>query len=154
MYSRILIPLEHSASDASILEHVRPLARMCGSTLVFIHVADGWAARNISQLQLRESDEMRDDRGYLERVAAEMAAEGFQTEAILATGEPGTEIKLTSKHRDRRAGTVGAMQPDARSGVHVVRWRAAARWPRAIARCCVVAASRHLSTVSRRLFDG
>jgi nucleotide-binding universal stress UspA family protein len=92
VYSRILIPLEHSASDASILEHVRPLARMCGSTLVFIHVADGWAARNISQLQLRESDEMRDDRGYLERVAAEMAAEGFQTEAILATGEPGTEI--------------------------------------------------------------
>ena len=92
MYSRILIPLEHSASDASILEHVRPLARMCGSTLVFIHVADGWAARNISQLQLRESDEMRDDRGYLERVAAELAAEGFQTEAILATGEPGTEI--------------------------------------------------------------
>ena len=92
MYSRILIPLEHSASDASILEHVRPLARMCGSTLVFIHVADGWAARNISQLQLRESDEMRDDRAYLERVAAEMTAEGFQTEAILATGEPGTEI--------------------------------------------------------------
>jgi nucleotide-binding universal stress UspA family protein len=92
VYSRILIPLEHSASDASILEHVRPLARMCGSTLVFIHVADGWAARNISQLQLRESDEMRDDRAYLERVAAEVAAEGFRTEAILATGEPGTEI--------------------------------------------------------------
>jgi nucleotide-binding universal stress UspA family protein len=92
VYSRILVPLEHSASDASILEHVRPLARMCGSTLVFIHVADGWAARNISQLQLRESDEMRDDRAYLERVAAEMAAEGFRTEAILATGEPGTEI--------------------------------------------------------------
>jgi nucleotide-binding universal stress UspA family protein len=92
VYSRILIPLEHSASDASILEHVRPLARMCGSTLVFIHVADGWAARNISQLQLRESDEMRDDRAYLERIAAEMAAEGFQTEAILATGDPGPEI--------------------------------------------------------------
>jgi nucleotide-binding universal stress UspA family protein len=92
VYSRILVPLEHSASDASILEHVRPLARMCGSTLVFIHVADGWAARNISQLQLRESDEMRDDRAYLERIAAEVAAEGFRTEAILATGEPGTEI--------------------------------------------------------------
>jgi nucleotide-binding universal stress UspA family protein len=92
VYSRILLPLAHSASDARILEYVRPLARMCGSTLVFIHVADGWAARNISQLQLRESDEMRDDRAYLERVAAEMAAEGFRTEAILATGEPGTEI--------------------------------------------------------------
>lgn len=96
MYSRILIPLEHSAADAGILEYVRPLARMCGSTLVFIHVADGWAARNISQLQLKESDEMRDDRAYLEKVAAQMAAEGFQTEAILATGDPGTEIALAA----------------------------------------------------------
>jgi nucleotide-binding universal stress UspA family protein len=96
VYSRILIPLEHSAADAGIIEYVRPLARMCGSTLVFIHVADGWAARNISQLQLRESDEMRDDRAYLEQVAAEVAAEGFQTEAILATGDPGTEIALAA----------------------------------------------------------
>ncbi len=96
MYSRILIPLEHSAADAGIIEYMRPLARMCGSTLVFIHVADGWAARNISQLQLRESDEMRDDRAYLEQVAAEVAAEGFQTEAILATGDPGTEIALAA----------------------------------------------------------
>ncbi len=96
MYSRILIPLEHSAADAGILEYVRPLARMCGSTLVFIHVADGWAARNISQLQLKESDEMRDDRAYLEQIAAQVAAEGFQTEAILATGDPGTEIALAA----------------------------------------------------------
>jgi nucleotide-binding universal stress UspA family protein len=96
VYSRILIPLEHSAADAGIIEYVRPLARMCGSTLVFIHVADGWAARNISQLQLRESDEMRDDRAYLEQIAAEVAAEGFQTEAILATGDPGTEIALAA----------------------------------------------------------
>ena len=92
MYSRILIPLEHSAADAGILEYIRPLALMCRSTLVFIHVADGWAARNISLLQLRESDEMRDDRAYLEQIAAQMATEGFQTEAILATGDPGTEI--------------------------------------------------------------
>jgi nucleotide-binding universal stress UspA family protein len=96
VYSRILIPLEHSAADAGIIDYVRPLARMCGSTLVFIHVADGWAARNISQLQLRESDEMRDDRAYLEQVAAQLAAEGFQTEAILATGEPGPEIALAA----------------------------------------------------------
>ena len=96
MYSRILIPLEHSAADAGIIEYVRPLARMCGSTLVFIHVADGWAARNISQLQLKESDEMRDDRAYLEQVAAQVAAEGFQTEALLATGDPGTEIALAA----------------------------------------------------------
>jgi nucleotide-binding universal stress UspA family protein len=92
MYSRILVPLEHSPSDARVLDYVRPLARMCGSTLVFIHVADGWAARNITQLQLRESEEMRDDRAYLEQIAAELAAEGLATEAVLATGDPGTEI--------------------------------------------------------------
>jgi nucleotide-binding universal stress UspA family protein len=92
MYSRILVALEHTTSDVSILEHVRALARICGSTLVFIHVADGWAARNISQLELRESEEMRDDRDYLERIASELAAEGLTTEAVLATGDPGTEI--------------------------------------------------------------
>ncbi len=92
MYDRILVALEHSPSDNHVLAHVRGLARLCGSTLVFIHVADGWAARNLRNLQLRESEEMRDDRVYLERVAGELAAEGFPTEAVLATGEPGVEI--------------------------------------------------------------
>jgi nucleotide-binding universal stress UspA family protein len=92
MYERILVALEHSPSDAHVVEHVRRLARVCGSTLVFIHVADGWAARNLRNLQLRESEEMRDDRAYLERTAAELAAEGFATEAVLATGEPAVEI--------------------------------------------------------------
>ena len=44
VYSRILVPLEHSAYDAAILEHVRPLARLCGAAVLLIHVADGWAA--------------------------------------------------------------------------------------------------------------
>ena len=37
---------------------------------LLIHVADGWAARNIKHLDLRESEEMREDREYLDRVAA------------------------------------------------------------------------------------
>jgi nucleotide-binding universal stress UspA family protein len=92
MYSRILVPLEHSAADASILAHVRALARLCGSSLVLIHVADGWAARNIRQLNLRESEEMRDDRAYIERVAAELTDAGFETDAVLASGDPADEI--------------------------------------------------------------
>lgn len=92
MYDRILVALEHSPSDGAVVDHVRALARLCGSTLVFIHVADGWVARNIRQLQLRESEEMRDDRAYLERVAAELASEGIVSEALLATGDPATEI--------------------------------------------------------------
>jgi nucleotide-binding universal stress UspA family protein len=92
MYRRILVPLEHSAYDACILEHVRSLARLCNSSLVLIHVADGWAARNIRQLQLQESEEMRRDREYLDQLCATLTGEGFAAEAVLASGDPPAEI--------------------------------------------------------------
>src|SRR2546430_13692590 len=77
MYRRILVPLEHSPADEAILRHVRPLAKLSGATLLLLHVADGWVARNIRQLDLRESEEMREDRTYLEQVCATLRAEGF-----------------------------------------------------------------------------
>jgi universal stress protein A len=92
MYHRILVPVENSSYDERILDHVRQLARYCGASVVLIHVADGWAARNIQQLNLRESEEMREDRDYIERVAAELTAEGLSAEALLATGDPSAEI--------------------------------------------------------------
>ena len=92
MYSRILVPLENTRYDAGILEHVRRLARHCNARLVLIHVADGWAARNFNALQLRESEEMREDREYLDGVCAELNAEGIETEALLASGDPAAEI--------------------------------------------------------------
>ena len=92
MYHRILVPLEHTVTDQHILAHVRELARFCGASLVLMHVADGWAARNIRHLALRESEEMKDDRAYIERLAAQLAGEGLPAEALLATGDPATEI--------------------------------------------------------------
>jgi universal stress protein A len=92
MYSRILVPLEHSPADDTILTHVRELARRLGSSLVFIHVADGWVARNIKELDLRESEEMREDLAYLEQVCARLQAEGFDADAVLAAGDPAKEI--------------------------------------------------------------
>jgi nucleotide-binding universal stress UspA family protein len=92
MYQRILVPLENSAYDVAILDHVRRLARLCGATVRLIHVADGWVAQYHHELHLRESEEMRHDREYLERVAAELAAEGIGVEAILAGGDPTREI--------------------------------------------------------------
>ena len=92
MYRRILVPLENTPTDACILAHVKALARHCSASLVLIHVADGWAARNITHLQLRESEEIRDDREYIERVATELTAEGVPAEAVLATGDPANEI--------------------------------------------------------------
>jgi nucleotide-binding universal stress UspA family protein len=59
---------------------------------VLIHVADGFVARNIAQLDLRESDEIRKDRAYLDDAAARLSATGLQVEAVLASGDPATEI--------------------------------------------------------------
>ena len=93
MYQRILIPLENSPSDQTILAYVRRLARSCGTpTLLLVHVADGWAARNMKELDLRESEEMREDRAYLERCSANLRSDGFDVDAILAAGDPADEI--------------------------------------------------------------
>jgi nucleotide-binding universal stress UspA family protein len=92
MFKRILVPLEHTATDDTILGYVRPLARECRASLVLIHVADGWVARNIHQLELRESEEMKEDRAYLEHTSAALRAEGYDCDAVLAAGEPAKEI--------------------------------------------------------------
>jgi nucleotide-binding universal stress UspA family protein len=92
MYKRILVPLEHSPYDAAIIDHVRELAKFSGASLVLIHVADGWAARNVKQLNLRESEEMRADREYLETICASLEAAGLEAECLLAGGDPSKEI--------------------------------------------------------------
>jgi nucleotide-binding universal stress UspA family protein len=93
MYERILVPVEHTEYDSVILGHVRKLARACNdASIVLIHVADGWAARNINQLDLRESEEMKSDREYIEAIADELEKDGYQAEAILAGGDPAKEI--------------------------------------------------------------
>jgi len=100
MYRTILIPLENTPADETILAHIKSLAGLTGSRLVLIHVANGWAARNYEQLKLAESEEMREDRAYLERRTLELRADGFSVENVLAMGEPADEIvKFTEKHR-------------------------------------------------------
>jgi nucleotide-binding universal stress UspA family protein len=92
MYKRILVPLEHSPYDVAIVEHVRQLASFCGASVVLIHVADGFAARNVNQLHLRESEEMRVDREYLEKTCDRLETSGVQAECLLAGGDPSKEI--------------------------------------------------------------
>jgi nucleotide-binding universal stress UspA family protein len=92
MYRRILVPLEHSRTDRCILRHVQALAAHCGASVVLIHVADGWVARSFRELDLRESDEMRRDRAYLEAECEALAAAGIAADAVLAGGDPAKEI--------------------------------------------------------------
>jgi nucleotide-binding universal stress UspA family protein len=77
MYQHILIPLENTPADETILTHIKPLARMTGAKLLLVHVSDGWVARNFNQLKLAESEEMKEDRAYLESAAADSSRKVF-----------------------------------------------------------------------------
>jgi universal stress protein A len=92
MYKRILVAVENSKSDRTILDHVGKLAKLTGAELLLVHVADGWVARNFDQLQLRESEEIKADRAYLESLRAELASQGFTVQTALAMGDPATEL--------------------------------------------------------------
>lgn len=92
MYKTILIPLDRSAADQTILDHIRPLAKLMGSRLVLVHVAEGHAARNQDQLNLADSEEITEARAYLARRQAELAAEGFTVESHLGRGDATTQL--------------------------------------------------------------
>jgi universal stress protein A len=92
MYKKILVPVENSPYDEAILTHVTQLARENDASIVLIHVADGWAARNIGPLHLRDSEEMQIDRAYIESVSAALEADGLDADAVLASGDPANEI--------------------------------------------------------------
>jgi len=92
MYKKILIALENSPADETILPHVAELAERFGSNLILLHVADGWAARNFNKLELAESEEMKDDRAYLEKIAGELRARKLAVTTLLALGNPPAEI--------------------------------------------------------------
>jgi nucleotide-binding universal stress UspA family protein len=100
MYKHILIPVENSDADETILRHIKPLARITGAKLLLVHVADGWVARNFNQLELAESDEMKQDRAYLENRQRELSGEGFICSAVLSLGEPSDEIIKLAREKD------------------------------------------------------
>lgn len=92
MYRKILVALENSRADTALLPHIAQLARLHGSELLLVHVADGFAARNFDQLKLAESEEMRADRSYLEEAARPLREEGLQVSVALELGDPATQL--------------------------------------------------------------
>ena len=100
MYKKILVPVENTPYDDAIIDHVTELAKLCSASVVLIHVADGWAARNISQLNLRESEEMKKDREYIEKLADDLEERGIDAEAVLASGDPAAEISQAAAREE------------------------------------------------------
>src|SRR5260221_14444281 len=92
MYKNILVAVERSRADAAILGHIEGLARLTGAHLLLVHVADGFAARHFEDLNLRESEEIKDDRVYLTQCCDTLRKAGFNCDARLAMGDPATEL--------------------------------------------------------------
>ena len=92
MYRRILVAVENSSADDTILSHVTELANVTGAELILVHVADGFAARHFEDLKLRESEEMRADRVYLEQLAERLSTPSRRVTTLLRMGDPATEI--------------------------------------------------------------
>jgi nucleotide-binding universal stress UspA family protein len=100
VYQRILVAIEHSKADAAILEHIEKLAHLTGASLLLVHVADGWAARHFDELNLRESEEMKEDRAYLAERCDELRRSGLTVDSVLAMGDPSTElIRIANKEK-------------------------------------------------------
>lgn len=90
MYKTILVTLDGTPSDRTIIEHIKELAQLMHSRLVLLHVADGWAARTFGADAV--SPEITEDKAYLEKIQAEFLSAGISTEAELAYGNPADEI--------------------------------------------------------------
>lgn len=90
MYKKILVTLDATPTDRAIIEHIKALARIMHSTVVLLHVADGWAARMYGADAV--SPEVTEDKAYLEKIQAEFQSAGISVESALAFGDPPGEI--------------------------------------------------------------
>jgi|SRR5450432_1067559 universal stress protein A len=100
MYKKILVALDNSDTDRAMFPHITELAKLHGSQLLLVHVADGWAARYYDLLNLAPSEEMEEDRAYLETAAVGLRAQGIEVTAHLALGDPATGILETASEEN------------------------------------------------------
>ena len=97
MFKKILVALDHSHADAALLPRVKELARLTQAELLLLHVSTGWQAQWQKDLNLRDSQEIQEDRAYLEKVSNDLRAEGFRVTARHSSGKPSDEILKTAR---------------------------------------------------------
>jgi len=90
MYKTILVTLDSTPTDRTIIEHIKKLAKFMQSRVILLHVADGWTARTFGPDAV--GPEITEDTAYLNRVRSEFQSAGIPVEAELAFGEPSKEI--------------------------------------------------------------
>ena len=93
LYARILVTLDGSPVDDTLLEDVQRLAQMLGSTVLLLRVAH----YHTRDSKVAEEDEARAD---LEGASARLSGHGFAVETVLGHGEPGEVIVSQARELD------------------------------------------------------
>ena len=85
LYERILVPIEGTATDKPVLEHIAKLASLCGADVTLLRVA---------HFHTRDERvcEVEDAEGDIERAAEELRVRGVTVTTLLVAGEPGEVI--------------------------------------------------------------
>ena len=96
MFKKILVALDHSKADSFLLPRVEELARLTGAEIVLLHVSTGWAAQWQDNLNLSDSQEMKEDREYLEKMGGELSSRNFRVTKCHGRGEPARAILSTA----------------------------------------------------------
>lgn len=85
LYSRILVPLDGTAVDEVVLDHVAQLAAACGSEVVLLRVAH-YHTRDSKTAEVGEARECLDE------AEERLAGRGFALRTVVVGGEPADAI--------------------------------------------------------------
>ncbi len=129
MYRHILVPLDGSPLAERILEHVEPLAKLCGAKLSLLRVA---LVRTVPGLDPTEDQVrvVREAEEYLERVAAGLRARGMAVDTHVRYGHDAQEILDHAEHQDV---DLVAMGSHGQSGI--TRWNLGGVTKRVVTYC-------------------
>ena len=97
MFKKILVALDHSKADSVLLPQVVELAKLTQAEVLLLHVSTGWAAQWQDNLNLSDSQEMKEDREYLDSVARRLLAEGLTVSTRHDRGRPAEAILKTAR---------------------------------------------------------
>ena len=76
---------------------MRQIARLTEAQILLLHVSTGWKAQWQKDLNLSDSEEMKEDRAYLRSIEEKLKSEGFGVLARHSAGKPAEEILKTAR---------------------------------------------------------
>ncbi|NTW57335.1 MAG: universal stress protein [Chlorobiaceae bacterium] len=85
VYSNILVAIDCSPADESVISHVSDLALELGSTVHLLHIVHSHTLDQERDLRARAAE-------TLERYSSAMKAKGLEVRIVIRSGEPEKEI--------------------------------------------------------------